>query len=267
MDPKKYFEVVIVIILFELTISGCINIRGETTESGSPKISNTSQALPTSSLITIATLSKSDTDMDFSDYSFPGSIDPAERYMFYLHGKIIEDQGIPALSPDFGEYEYRAILEELSENGFVVISEPRQKNTDVEEYAEKIIGQITTLLNRGVPAESITVLGASKGAAIAIYISHLLENDEMNFVIMAICHPDEVEYFKQNQVSLHGNILSIYDSSDEFAGSCQELFLYSESRGVLKYEEIILDVGLGHGILYQPMEVWVTPVIQWIRKP
>ena len=52
---------------------------------------------------------------------------------------------------------------------FVVISEQRPRNTDVEEYAGKVTGQITALLDAGVPAENITVLGASKGAAIAIY--------------------------------------------------------------------------------------------------
>ena len=49
---------------------------------------------------------------------FPDTIDPQNQYMFYLHGKIIEDQGIPAISPDFGEYEYAAILEKLGGYGF-----------------------------------------------------------------------------------------------------------------------------------------------------
>jgi CubicO group peptidase (beta-lactamase class C family) len=45
-----------------------------------------------------------------SAYTFPETIDPAGQYLFYLHGKIIEDQGIPAVSEEFGEYEYEAIL-------------------------------------------------------------------------------------------------------------------------------------------------------------
>ena len=71
-------------------------------------------------------------------YAFPDTIDPAKQYLFYLHGKIIEDQGIPAVSPEYGEYEYEAILKKLSGYGFVVISEPRPKNTDGVEYAKKI---------------------------------------------------------------------------------------------------------------------------------
>ena len=125
---------------------------------------------------------------EFSDYEFPDSIEPAKQYLFYLHGKIIEDQGIPALSPDFGEYEYEAILERLNGYGFVVISEQRPKNTDGVNYARKVAEQITALLDAGVPAKNITVIGASKGAGITIFVSHFLENEEINFVIMAICH-------------------------------------------------------------------------------
>ena len=187
--------------------------------------------------------------------------------MFYLHGKIIEDQGISAISPDYGEYEYEAILGRLSGYGFVLISEQRPKDTDGMEYARRIAEQVTVLLNAGVPAKNITVVGASKGAGIAVYVSHFLENEEMNFVIMAICHPDSVEEFKQEQIFLYGNILSIYDSVDEFAGSCQELFSFSEGKGISRYDEVVLSLGTGHGILYQPLDEWIIPTVQWAGKP
>ncbi len=69
---------------------------------------------------------------------------------------------------------------------------------------------------------------------------------------------------------LHGKIidvLSIYDSADEFAGSCQELFSFSEGKGISKHDEIILHVGTGHGILYKPLDEWMIPVVQWTGKP
>ncbi len=44
-----------------------------------------------------------DSNIDLSaGYSFPAKIDPTNHYLFYLHGKIIEDQGLPAISPEFG---------------------------------------------------------------------------------------------------------------------------------------------------------------------
>jgi hypothetical protein len=123
------------------------------------------------------------------------------------------------------------------------------------------------LLKAGVPAKNITVVGASKGAGIAIFVSHLLENEEINYVIMAICDPSTVEELKQNEISLYGNVLSIYDSTDELAGSCQELFSFSEGKGISKYNEIVLNVGTGHGILFKPLDEWIIPVIQWAGKP
>jgi hypothetical protein len=204
---------------------------------------------------------------DISKYSFPESVDSTKHYLFYLHGKIIEDQRIPAVSPDYGEYEYQAILEKISSYGFVVISEQRVKNTDSMEYAKRVSEQVTDLLNSGVPANSITIVGASKGAGIAIFTSHLLENKGLNFVIMAICEPATIEELKQNKISLYGNILSIYDSTDLLAGSCQELFLFSEGKGISKHKEIVLNVGTGHGILFKPLDEWIIPVIQWAKKP
>ena len=204
---------------------------------------------------------------DMSKYSFPESVDSTKYYLFYLHGKIIEDQGIPAVSPDYGEYEYKAILEKLGGYGFVVISEQRVKNADSMEYARKIADQVTAMLKAGVPAGNITVVGASKGAGITIFVSHLLDNEEINYVIMAICDPATVEELKQNEISLHGNVLSIYDSADELAGSCQELFLFSEGKSISKYNEIVLNVGTGHGILFKPLDEWIIPVIDWTGKP
>lgn len=196
-------------------------------------------------------------------YDFPESIDPMNHYLFYLHGRIIEDQGLPAISPDFGEYEYLAILEKLANYGFVVISEPRRQGTDWEEYARLIVDQANTLLDAGVPAANITVVGASKGAGIAVYVSHYLEVEQINYVIMAICHPDVVEAFIKQGVYLYGNVLSIYDSVDEYAGSCRDLFEYSEGRGLSRYDEIVLSMGQGHGILYRPLDEWVIPAVQW----
>jgi hypothetical protein len=125
---------------------------------------------------------------------------------------------------------------------------------------------VTTLLDAGVPPSNITVVGASKGAGIAIYVSHFLENDEVNYVIMAICHPDVVAGLRRDQVYLTGNVLSIYDLTDTLAGSCQELFSFSEGKGLSRYHEVVLNVGTGHGILYKPFDEWILPTVQWANN-
>lgn len=194
------------------------------------------------------------------------SIDSTKRYLFYLHGKIIEEQGIPAISPDYGKYEYQAILEKFGSYGFVVISEQRRKNSDSMEYAKRVAEQVTALLDAGVSADNITIVGASKGGGITILASSFLGNKDLNFVIMAICDPATVEELKQDKISLYGNVLSIYDSADKLAGSCQGLFSYSEGKGLARHNEIVLNVGTGHGVLYKPLDEWIIPAVSWAGK-
>jgi hypothetical protein len=235
-----------------------------------PNATSISEATPlpqVSSISPTSTAQQLSPVFDLSKYAFPVSIDPTRHYLFYLHGRIIEEQGIPAISPDFGEYEYQAILEKLGSYGFVVISEQRSKNTDSIAYANRVKDQVSILLDSGVPAKNITVVGASQGAAITVYVSHFLANEEVNFVIMAICNPDEVNVFLQGQIFLYGNVLSIYDSVDELGGSCQALFSFSKGKGISRYEEVVLHVGTGHGILYKPLDVWIMPVVRWAGQP
>jgi hypothetical protein len=255
---------IVICMLFAGALAGCRSVQIEPTTSTAtiPEVMTT---VPTDTTGPTAPAQPSLPTHALSAYPFPDSIDPAKQYLFYLHGKIIEDQGIPAISPEFGEYEYEAILKKLKGYGFVVISEQRAKDTDGVEYAKKVAQQAKALLNAGVPAKNITILGASKGGGIAIYVSHFLENKEVDFVIMAICSPDEVAALQQNQIFLYGNVLSIYDSTDVLAGSCKDLFAFSEGKGIARHAEIVLQVGIGHGILFKPLDEWITPVVQWAR--
>ncbi len=231
------------LVLIVLFLAGCQN--------NTPTPSVTSTASPTS-----------DSSLFLTMYVFPASIDPEKRYMFYLHGKIIEDQGIPAVSAEYGVYEYEAILEKLASHGFTVISEQRQKGADGMKYAERVAGQVTGLLNAGVPAKNITVVGASQGAAITIAVSNFLANKDLNFVLMGTCNTETIQFSKQQRLFLYGNILTIRDSDDGFADSCEELFAFSEGK-IARHEELVLHIGTGHGILYKPLDEWILPAVQW----
>ncbi len=196
----------------------------------------------------------------------PSKVDTIKKYIFYLHGRIIEEQGIRPVSEKYGTYEYEEILKSLAETGFDVISEPRPKNTDSFEYAKKVVTQIDSLLKFGVPTKNITVIGASKGAGIAVLVSHLLKNDELKFVIMAICNEEMAEYWKENGIKLWGKVLYIFDTNDEIAGSCKSYLDILKSDGLKEYKEIEVKLGLGHGILYSPLKEWVLPALEWARQ-
>lgn len=188
----------------------------------------------------------------------PEKVNAGARYLFYLHGKIIEEKGIRPTDPKFGVYEYEQILDALKSEGFIVISEPRAKGTDVQEYARKVVGQIQALIERGVPAQNITVVGASKGAVITMLVSTGLKNRDANFVIMSNCN-DWV--LKNYNVDLYGNVLSLYDYKDEFGETCRKFF--DKASGLNRSSEIVLKLGTGHAVLYKPLREWIDPTVQW----
>jgi hypothetical protein len=78
---------------------------------------------------------------------------------------------------------------------------------------------------------------------------------------MGICDLANVEELKQNEISLYGDVLSLYDSTEKLAGSCHELFSFSEGKGISRYNEIVLNVGTDHDILFKPLDEWIIPII------
>lgn len=192
-------------------------------------------------------------------YDVPQKIDPQARYLFYLHGRIVEESRRPT-SPQFGVYEYDQILETLRARGFVVISEQRPKGTVIEKYAEKVAEQVRGLLKAGVPPRQITVVGASQGSWIAMLASTYLKNRELNFVFIAGCSAD-TDFLKL--IDWHGNVLSIYERTDG-PKTCQKY--HEDATGVGSYEELQLNTGLRHGFIYKPMIEWIEPTVAWAKK-
>ncbi len=193
-------------------------------------------------------------------------IHPLKNYIFYLHGRIIEEQGPDAVSPEYGRYLYRDIVQALAKSGAEVISEPRPRGTDPLEYARKIASQIKSLLKAGIPPGRILVIGASKGAGIAVLLSAILRNPELKFVLLAICNREMAAYWKKNNIRLWGKILYIYDSEDRIAGSCKPFPDMLKGPGLKEYRELELKMGLGHGILYAPHREWLEPARQWLER-
>jgi hypothetical protein len=188
--------------------------------------------------------------------AFPSQPDAARRYIVYLHGRIVEEQGRKAVSPDFGPYELDAILTALAANGATVVGEVRAKGTDPELAAAHVVEGVRRLLDAGVPARNITVIGASKGAGITKLASASLEEREVGWVIMAGCGASAAE-----DAPLHGQVLSIFEASDELGQTCAPLF--AESPALSLREEVKIETGKKHGFLYRPLPEWVRPALAW----
>ena len=263
MNPNKLHWQVIILILVVVFLAGCSGSARYGEQPVGPATEIAIEMSPVPSPVASNTSSPVSQKDFLAEFSFPTEIEPSSRYMFYIHGKIIEDQGIPAISPEFGEYRYEDILRTLQSFGFVIISEQRPKNANSMEYAQRTVAQVHKLLSSGVPPESITVVGASKGGAITMIISHLLKNSELNYVLLGSCDSPTVNDLVQQSAPLFGNVLAIHDSSDVYADSCDDLFAFSEGKGIGHHDELVLHVGTGHGILYKPLLEWVLPTVQW----
>lgn len=190
----------------------------------------------------------------------PDNPDSTKHYLFYLHGLIVQEAGIRPKSEEHGYYEYELIREELAREGFIVISEVREKGTQIVPYAEKIVAQIKKLLVNKVSPDNISLVGASRGGAIGAYVSSMLQEKRINYVFLAGLFE---KYLQDKNLKLYGNVLSIHDRSDKFEITPSLYFQRSEGLG--KFEEIGLDLGVGHGLVYKPYREWIEPILYWLR--
>ena len=183
------------------------------------------------------------------------------RYVYYLHGKIVEDSGPRGVSPKFGASDYPGIVRALSKSGARVISEVRPKDTDPSAYADKIVAQVRRQVRSGVPASRITIVGASKGSVIAMLVSTRLKDPGVRYVLLANCNDWLIRTFDPH---LTGEVLSIYETSDDVGESCAPLA--KRSPAIRAFREVRLTTGLGHGIVYRPLQSWVAPTLAWVRR-
>ncbi len=188
----------------------------------------------------------------------PDSPDPDHRYVIYLHNLWLENRGPGVPHPEFGDYEFEKILQALAESDLTVIGEVRPRGADPHATAKRVAEQVTTLQNAGVPADQITVVGFSKGGAIAILASALIADDEVNFVFLAACGS-----WLDSTPNLvpRGRLLSIREDSDDIVGSCDRLF--ARAPPAAERREIVLSFGGGHGAFFRPHASWIRPVLRW----
>jgi hypothetical protein len=183
------------------------------------------------------------------------------RYLIYLHGRIVEEDGRRPTSPDFGTYEYDAILDSLRRGGFVVLSDQRPPGTDSDSFATHVTQQVDSLLRLGVSPQAITVVGFSKGGWIAILASSRLRNPAVSFVFMGACGPWA---FQRPDLHVTGRLLSLYETSDSLGVSCAPMFARRGPGSQVR--EIALGLGLGHGTFFQPRSAWLSPAMAWAQR-
>lgn len=192
----------------------------------------------------------------------PDEINSHGKYVFYLHGAIIEKGDLRPVHPRYGLYDYPAVIEALAVDNIQLITEQREFNVNHLAYAEKLISQISTLIELGVKAQAITVIGFSKGAMITIMVSSIFKNSDVNFVLLAACGPWYDTRPELQELRLYGNVFSIYETTD-IAGSCMSLA--SREPKPNSFKELAIYTGKEHGAFYLPNKEWLLPVLNWIK--
>ena len=212
-----------------------------------------------------------------SSYKIPSNIDPSAKYLFFMHGRIVEKrgpQGVHPKHPEWGPHDYYGILKSFEEKGFTVISEERPKGTKLLKYSKKVAKQIIALLEARVPPENIIVSGFSKGGTMTLIVATLLKNPKIKYVILAGCcsnHPNPKfkkiirEHVLSRCQDLQGWFLSIYDTVDDQCQTCETEFKMAAPE-TINSTEIKLTTGLGHGLFWTTREEWLEPMVSWINQ-
>ncbi|MFK7834985.1 MAG: hypothetical protein AB8B60_02085 [Sulfitobacter sp.] len=195
--------------------------------------------------------------------AFPQVADAAQRYIIYVHGRIIESEGTAAVSPRFGPYAYREIIEALAAGQGDVIAPVREGDTDVFAYAETLADQISALVGQGVPPENITIAGFSKGGYVTLLVANKLQNPAIRYVIMAGCVKGVFDGTDANADGLQGSILSMVDRADDLGFSCAPLF--ARNPQLTRTNDITFDAGTGHGFFYRADPLWIEQVRSWSK--
>ena len=196
----------------------------------------------------------------------PDKVDPKKRYLIYLHGAWPESHALSEPHPKRGMFEYEKILAGLAERDFEVISELRVEKTNPRRYARtRVIPQIQSLIDKGVPANRVTVVGFSKGGGMVLTLLSLAKQTEVNFVNLAGCGKGQFRraydsVLANDAAKMQGRMLSLYDEAETIAGTCQEAAALATR---LKMTEEILKIGKGHASFYSPHPAWLNRISTW----
>jgi len=192
---------------------------------------------------------------------FPEHINANEKYVFYSHGFIVEGTNPTPTNERWGVYAFPAIKKSLSDSEYNLIAYHRAKGTDPFKHAQTLAKDVRSLINNGVEANHITIMGFSRGAFITSLTSHYLAETPVNTVILAGC--GRIVSNQYSDIKMNGAFLSVYETTDG-AGTCKKL--QDRSVNLKSFDEISISTGKEHGAFYRPIPEWVIPVKRWIKN-
>jgi len=192
------------------------------------------------------------------------NLETEKDYVFFIHNKFLEENPDGTLAEKYNvTAQYSEILKSFRKDGFVVLSEKRKPNTNVVDYAKKIVLQIDSLILKDVKPNHITVIGTSKGGYIAQFVSTFAANPNLNFVFIGSFQDADIQRIPT--INYCGNILTIYEKSDIFGVSAVKRKETSKLK-INHFKEIELNTGLKHGFLFIASDEWIKPCKMWAKR-
>lgn len=186
----------------------------------------------------------------------PADPDPQARYLFYMHGRYVEQHGA------YDTYEINQILAALASKGLVVMGEVRS-DTDPRGYSASIARQVLGLLRAGVPAGHVMVAGHSRGGFMSMMVARQLQNRGLKFGVLAGCGTPGSEFRRTYErfigraaARMRGRFLVAWDADDDVAGNCD----LAMKRAGVPFSNHIYRTGHGHRLFYEPDPVWIDPL-------
>ncbi len=193
--------------------------------------------------------------------TFPKTPDTDQRYIIYVHGRIIETEGVDPVSPRFGLYAYGNIVAALARREAHVIAPLRVGDTDPFHYADFLTQEIIAMISHGVPPQNITLVGFSKGGYITLLTAKRLQNPSLRYVVMAGCTSGVVDGRDRRAEGLQGSILSMVDVADDLGFSCGPLF--ARNPQLSQADDMTFHAGTAHGFFYRADPAWINEVFSW----
>ncbi len=181
-----------------------------------------------------------------------------QQTIVFLHNAWFEKNKNGEAHQRFGVYDFTGIRDALGQEAQVIAPE-RAPNAQPHAAALELVELIESLMEAGKEASEIKVVGASKGAFIAQLASEQIGEPALRWVLVGGCHARRLGSGPSPKMS--GQVLSIYDTSDQVAGPCNDYPALTEET--VRFEERSVETGRGHGFQFAADEAWIAPARDW----
>ncbi len=181
----------------------------------------------------------------------------AEDLVIYLHNAWYEKHKGGEPHPKFGIYDFGGIKAALGQ-GVSFEAPERAPDLSPSAAAAALVKRLEAEIAQGRDPSTVKVIGASKGAYIAMLASELMRKPAVRWVLIGGCNPKRL---RGREPVLTGRVLSIYETSDTVAGPCPTGTTLT--RSTRSFRQISTSAGTNHGFLFTPDPAWVGPATDW----